>query len=187
MPKFYDILSKLIKMLDKKKTSLTIKIVALFIAISFAVSLVPFLFGSPNQNNQPQQRPLVNSDTQSTEEQVQSLMAQADFSFDNKEYEQSATFYDQVMQLDSENIDAKSGLGASKIMSGQTQVGFDLLNQIVTVNPEHAKSQYFLADAAKKLGNNGQAISSYQKYLDLEPEGKHSENAKTAISELETK
>jgi len=171
-------------MLDKKKSGLIIKIIALFIAITFAGSLVPFLFGGLGQNNQSQQQPLVNNDPPSKQEQIQALLAQADFSFNNQEYEQSATFYDQVVQLDSENIDAKSGLGASKVMLGQTQEGFDLLNQVATADPNHANSQFFLAEAAKKLGNNGQARSSYQKYLELEPEGKYSKDASSALSEL---
>ena len=172
-------------MLDKKKSGLMIKIVALFIAISFAASLVPFLLNT-NQNSQPQpqQQPLVNEDPVNSQEQIQGLMAQADFNFENQNYDQSALFYDQVILIDSENVDAKSGLGASKVLSGNSQEGFDLLNQVISVNPEHAGSQYFLAVSSKNLGNNEQARTSYQKYLELEPEGKHAEDAKNALSEL---
>lgn len=169
-------------MLDKKKTTRLTKIIALFIALSFAASLIPFI--TTLSTSQVRRGPVPDAKSMSSETQAKSLLGQADFSFENKDYIQAADFYQQALKFDDKNIDARTGLAATKLMSGSVQEGYDQLRGITTENPKYGNAWFYLADAAQKLGKIEEAKAAYKSYLDLEPEGKHSKDAETALSGL---
>ncbi len=54
-------------------------------------------------------------------------------------------------------------------------------------NPTYTEAFWKLARAREKLNESAEALAAYQKYLELEPDGKQSKEARKKITELEKK
>ncbi len=56
--------------------------------------------------------------------------------------------------------------------------------EATVVGPGNADAVFYLAEAARKTAHLDEAASNYKLYLDAEPKGKHSKDAKKALVEL---
>ena len=186
-------------MLNKEQTSKTVRIIALIAAISFVVSFIPILYtGFSGQNTSKQQPPVTNTTTASTAttntttstsetapknnaDKVKNLLDQAGLNVEIKNYELAATYYKQVLDTEPDNLDAKSGLGIAQLLKGDTESGYNQLKEVTATDGAPADSQFYLGEAATKLGKNDEAQAAYQAYLNLAPTGKHAAAAKKAL------
>jgi len=53
-------------------------------------------------------------------------------------------------------------------------------------NPGYAEAYWKLAGSEERLDGHEEALSAYQKYLELEPDGKQSKEARAKIAEIES-
>ncbi|HEB12385.1 MAG TPA: tetratricopeptide repeat protein [Actinobacteria bacterium] len=154
-------------MLNKTKANLWIKIVAWGLAISFALSMTLLLIlpnpsgnGSnevPENTRSESDNPLTPTTDTSSESAIESAVGQGDLAMKNGQIDQAVTFYEKAYELDKKNEDVISKLA----------------NACFTEAQEIQES-----DQTK-------AKTLYNKYLELLPDGEHSEQAKSALEELE--
>ncbi len=152
-------------MLNKTKANLWIKIVAWGLAVSFALSMTLLLILPntntnviPESNTRSQSdNPLTPTTNSNSDGAIDSAVGQGDLAMKNGQIDQAVTFYEKAYELDKENEDVVSKLANAYFTEAQ---------EIQETDQTKAKTQY-------------------NKYLELLPDGEHSEQAKSALKELE--
>ncbi len=61
---------------------------------------------------------------------------------------------------------------------------YSRFKEATEVGPGNAEAVFYLAEAARKTAHLDEAAANYQLYLDADPKGKHSKDAKKALIEL---
>lgn len=174
-------------MLNKEKTSRMIKVVALFVAAAFVVSFIPLLYsGSASSSNSRSaaKSPSPNPSPVSTADKIKNSLDQGDQNFSQKNYAQAANFYQQALSLDTSSSAALSGLGATRVMLGQADTGYSELAQSIKIDPNQPEGQFYLGEAAVKLGKTAEAKAAYNSYLKLRPAGDHAAEANAALDKI---
>ncbi len=64
------------------------------------------------------------------------------------------------------------------------QGAYSRFKEATVVGPGNAEAVYLLAEAARKTSHLDEAATNYRLYLDADPKGKHSKDAKRALTEL---
>lgn len=168
-------------MLDKEKAGRITKIIALIVALSFAASLLPLLSSTVTG---PSTRVPGKTTPASPEQKAADLVGQASFQFQNKNFPGAAEDYQKALSLDPKNAAARAGLGASQLQTGQIEPGYNLLKEAVSQDPDLIEGQFYLGEAAAKLGKNDDALAAYKAYLKAAPAGSHATDAKNALENL---
>ena len=138
-------------MLDKSNSKRWVKVVAWGLAIVFGTSF-SFLFMLPTpQQTSSRPDPAVADST--PQEQARSLVGQAKIASDNGEVAQAVSFYEQALSLDGENEDTRSELAGAYFKLGKETQGKD-------------------ATAAAE---------SFNKYLDVLPEGPRADEVRELL------
>ena len=78
-------------------------------------------------------------------------------------------------------------VGEFYLQTGDYKGAYDRFRESTLVAPEDANAVYGLAQAARELGWDKDAITNYSIYVDAVPHGKHSKDARKALKELEAK
>jgi len=77
--------------------------------------------------------------------------------------------FDQILEIDPENIKALINRGAVLITIGQNQGGIDDANMVLTIDPNNIKVLQNKGIALTNLGYNYDAITTFEKAIDLVP------------------
>lgn len=173
-------------MLNKEKTGRMIRIVALLVAVTFVLSFVPMLSSSFFGTSRPRSSltPPPKNSSAAPVDKIRNLLDQADTNFKSQNYTQAIIFYQQALAVDANNAAARTGLGASQLLSGQAEAAYSELKQAVNIDPNYADGQFYLGKAAAKLGEAEEAKAAYNAYLKLNPNGDRAAEARTALEEL---
>lgn len=178
-------------MLNKERTTRMTRIVALVVAASFIIYFIPMLsgaFSTPTRssgNGSTSPSSTINTKPATEEDKLQNLLGQAELNFKSKNYSQAVNYYQQAFSIDPNNLTAQAGLGSSQVLAGQIEAGYNQLLQVTKNNPDQAESQFYLGEAAAKLGKNDEAKVAYNAYLKASPTGDHATDAKSALEKLE--
>jgi Flp pilus assembly protein TadD len=78
-------------------------------------------------------------------------------------------------------------VGSFYLQTGDYKGAYDRYKEATEVAPEDGNAVFGLAQAAKGLGWDKQAITNYTIYLDAVPDGKHAKDARKALNDLESK
>ena len=73
----------------------------------------------------------------------------------------------EVVQKDSNNINAQLNLGFFSVKSGQYDKAIERFNKVLRIKPDYLEAYLFLADVYEKTGNKQKSIESLQKYMSL--------------------
>ena len=87
-------------------------------------------------------------------------------------------------QTDTERVDEDLNIAHFYLQSGNMMGAYLRSQDAVKLQPDYALAHFSLAEAARKLGKNAEAVQEYQRYLKLEPDGKQSKAAEKALAEL---
>ncbi len=78
--------------------------------------------------------------------------------------------YQKVLELNPNNLDAKTDLGACYAEgTGEPMKGIMLLREVIAANPNHEMAQYNLGMLSVKSGQLDKAIVRFQKVLEINP------------------
>jgi tetratricopeptide (TPR) repeat protein len=78
--------------------------------------------------------------------------------------------YNKVIEINPENLNAKTDLGACYAEgTGEPMKGILLLREVVSKNPEHEMAQYNLGMLSVKSGQLDKAIERFTKVLEINP------------------
>lgn len=87
-----------------------------------------------------------------------------------KAYLQSEQIYKQALQLYPDCIECENNLAVTVLMNGNAERAIGLLSLINQKKPNYPEAHFNLAVAYEKTGQTRNAVSSYQKYLQLVPQ-----------------
>ena len=86
-----------------------------------------------------------------------------------KRYEDAAQQYQKVISYNDQNIDAYIGLGSTYLALAKLNDALDVLNLAIKVDSENVDAFFNRGVVQSKQGKYDQAISDFQKVLDLQP------------------
>ena len=89
-----------------------------------------------------------------------------------------------VLEKDPNHLGALRQLGFMSIQTGQYEKAVKRFTKIIEVNPEEAMAYYMLAQAYEGLNNKYEAVSAYNKYVELEEDEAKIEAVKNRIKEI---
>jgi Tfp pilus assembly protein PilF len=87
-------------------------------------------------------------------------------------------------QTDDDRVDEDLSVSHYYLQSGDSQGSYLRAKDAVKTEPDYAPTHFALAEAAKKLKKNEEALAEYNAYLKLDPDGEHAKAAEKAASEL---
>lgn len=148
--------------LDKSKTQSWVRFVAYFVALAFVVTLIPIV-GNVFQQNA----------AQNTAAQQQTDPQQLQISSLESKVKVEPTDHQSWLQL------AQLYLGR-----GEYQKSADAYNKLVTLKKETPDTYYYLGVSYKGLNKGTEAVTSFEKYLALDPEAKDRASVEQMIEEI---
>ncbi len=84
--------------------------------------------------------------------------------------EKAISNYQKVLEINPNNLDAKTDLGACYAEgTGEPMKGIMLLREVVATNPNHEMAQYNLGMLSVKSGQLAKAIERFKKVLEINP------------------
>ena len=89
-----------------------------------------------------------------------------------------------VIEKDPNHLGALRQLGFMSMQTGQYEKAVNRFSTIVEVNPEEAMAYYMLAQAYEGLNDKDEAITAYNKYVELEEDETKIEAVKNRIKEF---
>ena len=75
-------------------------------------------------------------------------------------------------------------IGQLYLGDGNYAGAYSRFKEATEVGPGNAEAVFYLAQASRKTAHLDEAAANYKLYLDAEPKGKHSKEAKKALTEL---
>jgi cytochrome c-type biogenesis protein CcmH/NrfG len=82
-------------------------------------------------------------------------------------------------------VDAYCGIGIAYLNQKKYKEAIEALEKAVSIDSERAIVYYLLGMAYEEIMNYGEAISAWNKFLALSPEGKRAERVRKHIKRLE--
>ncbi|HSK08361.1 MAG TPA: tetratricopeptide repeat protein [Vicinamibacterales bacterium] len=82
------------------------------------------------------------------------------------------------------SVDALYNQGVISWNAGKAEEAKAHFEKVVEMNPTHADAHYQLAMCHVNLGNLGEAVTFFEKYLSIAPEGQYAAQAKALVAQL---
>ena len=101
------------------------------------------------------------------------------------DYQQAIEEFNQVLNIDSEYVDAYCGIGIAHLYQKKYREAIETLEKAIALNPDKAIAYYLLGKAYKEIMNYGEAISAWNKFLALRPGGRRARRLRRHIKRLE--
>ena len=146
------------------------------IAVALCLAVGLFIAGcgnqeqpAPAQNQQQQQQIQIDAASEALFEKGLSFYQQF-------QYDQAISLYDQALAKDQKNYKALSGKGIALAMRGngvnpkEVRQGISLIRQALELKPDYVPSFYDLALALKIDKQHDESITWFQKVIDSEPD-----------------
>lgn len=114
----------------------------------------------------------------SSEKKVSTLIVKAEEYYDQERLEQASYLYQEVLDLQPENIHALNGLGRIAMQAGMLSIAVELFDAACTVNPDNIAVNKNLALVYTRLSRYEEAIMQYMFILNID------ENNSDAYGEL---
>lgn len=184
-------------MLDKARASIFIKIIAVVIAISFVLSLMPFvggaaiseffksIFVSSEQPTQEQEIAKLKSVIKKEPKNVKAHVDLGNLYFDGQNYEKAIEYYDLALKLNPEDIDVMVDMGTSHFRLDDPDKALEVFRRAVAVDPEHAMAWYNMGVVFKEQGDTVNVQFAWSRYLELEPTGEQAEQVRQELTQLQ--
>lgn len=90
-----------------------------------------------------------------------------------------------AISLDSTNAQAYVGLGGLALKSGKYDEAIFNLNHALAKDDQNKYAHYAIARAYARRKKNGEAVMHYKKYLELDPDGPYSKDARKELVRLQ--
>lgn len=103
------------------------------------------------------------------------------------ERHQDASYdFTKALQLESNNYDARVGLGRSYLMARQYSRAQNELNQAINLLPPHPAAHFYSGESYLRMGNRGQALKEYNTVLaTASAKSDYTKRAQQGINQLE--
>ena len=95
------------------------------------------------------------------------ISAQADEHFVNQQFDRAADLYQQLLDIDPQNVDTYNNLGITLHYLGRSTEALGILNEGVVVDPNYQRIWLTLGFVSSQAGNNIQARSALTKAVQL--------------------
>ena len=114
-----------------------------------------------------------------------SVAERANAHFSNKQYEAAAKLYEQLIDLDTRNIDAYNNLGITLHYLGRSAEALDWLDAGIQLEAGHQRSWLTIGFIQKELGNVDAASNAFNSALELDVDSVIGNSAAKFLEEIE--
>ena len=108
--------------------------------------------------------------TQEEKEKINSFLDKAIENYDNQEYRVSETYFNQILRIDPNHIDALNGKGMTAALLGNPNGGLEYVEQAIEIDPQNFKSHFNKARVLFFMGQDRNALNSFEKAIELNSE-----------------
>ncbi|MCK4778497.1 MAG: tetratricopeptide repeat protein [Actinomycetia bacterium] len=199
--------------LDKKKASLPIKIIAALIVIAFILSVVMMVIPSLTWKGaltQPEAKmtqeekyfsdgvTMFSSKVEVDDQDVESWVSLGNYYFDWGAYKaqqndleavgeklrQAIIAYQKSLELDPENYDVRTDLATVFFYTGNSTAAIAGYQEVLQNVPTHPNAQFNLGNVYSQTGKKNEAIKAWEDFLHLVPTGETADLVRSRIAEL---
>lgn len=197
-------------LLNKEKTNLVIKVVAIFMAVAFIATVIPLALLPSDQNKSqskldPEREEYYQSNINRVESSIKNnpkeltlLIEAGNLNFDyavelrsakdtNKaasSFQQAIDYYQKALEIDPKNGDVRTDLGIALHNTGKGSEAIEEFKKAIEVKPDHSLAYFNWGVVASQLGRKDEAIQAWEKFLELEPTGERADFVKKQLEEL---
>jgi len=133
----------------------------------FSLAICLFLLSVPNSSFS--QEPLSEISDEDLD-LLEEFFEQAQDLFDEENYEDAISFYDKVLEIDSEDFDALFGKAISLGNIGKHEEAISFYDKVLEIDSEDIDALNGKALALDNIGQHEEAISFYDKVLEIDSE-----------------
>ena len=135
------------------------------VSLSITVSLF-LLFGTNSSFSQEQSEEISYDDLESLEE----FLEEAEEFSDEENFEEAISYYEKVLAIDSEDIDALNGIAFSFSSIGKHVEAISYYEKVLAIDSEDIDALIGIASSLENLESDEEAISFYNQALEIEVE-----------------
>lgn len=185
-------------MLDKRRTSLWIKIGALIIVVAFVAAYIPSLMnadfssflssifkGTPTGAENAQVQTQINNlkaAIKKNPKDIPSLVQLGDIYYDAGDYKNAITYYEKSLKLDPKNYDVLTNLGSSYFKLNNLDKTLQVFQKVNQERPDQAMAWFNLGVVYKAKGDTPNMRFAWERYLALEPTGEQADMVRQELS-----
>jgi tetratricopeptide (TPR) repeat protein len=116
---------------------------------------------------------------------LEALIDLGNLYFDNKMYQLAINTYQRALDIDPKNYDVRTDTAIAYFYAGATDTAIEELQKVLEKDPNHAMAYYNMG-IVQWHGKNDldKAIESFNKYLEIQPNGRVADQAKENIKEI---
>lgn len=92
--------------------------------------------------------------------------------------------FKRALEIAPDNDKAHTGIGTAYFDTEQNQLAIDHLTKAQQLNPKNGQAMVILGNVYQAMGNTPKAREFYQRYLDVQPNGKFADDVKLILSAL---
>lgn len=93
--------------------------------------------------------------------------------------------YDAAAALDPADAESRAHAAWIVFLAGLSEDARERVDEAVAVDPEYADARFFRGAILSRLGDRAQARAELERYLELAPDGRYAEDARTLLANLE--
>jgi tetratricopeptide (TPR) repeat protein len=115
---------------------------------------------------------------------LDALIGLANLEFDSGQWEHAIDYYSRALAIDGTNADVRVDRAIAYHSSGQNDVAKKELLRVTHEKPEHKNAWLNLGVVNRELGDRAGALTAWQRYLELDPQGEHAAVIRQEIEAL---
>lgn len=113
------------------------------------------------------------------------LVTDGDRSLENGSINRARDLYQRALNLRPAGFKAMTGLGFVALDRGQLSAAYDYFKRALTAKTSYPPALFGIAEVHRARGEKGLALHSYQRYLDMSPDGADAPAARRHVQKLQ--
>jgi cytochrome c-type biogenesis protein CcmH/NrfG len=115
---------------------------------------------------------------------AEALIGLGNLEFDSGQWQHAIDYYSRALDVDGTNADVRVDRAIAYHSSGQDDVAKKELLRVTREKPEHKNAWLNLGVVSQQLGDRAGALTAWEQYLKLDPQGEHAATIRQEIEAL---
>jgi cytochrome c-type biogenesis protein CcmH/NrfG len=115
---------------------------------------------------------------------LDALVGLANLEFDSQQWEHAIGYYSRALAIDGTNADVRVDRAIAYHATGQNDLAKKELLRVTREKPDHKNAWLNLGVVNRELGDREGAITAWERYLRMDPQGEHAASVRQEIESL---
>src|SRR5258705_307828 len=115
---------------------------------------------------------------------LDALVGLANLEFDSQQWAHAIDYYSRALAIDGKNADVRVDRAIAYHATGKNDLAKKELVRVIREKPDHKNAWLNLGVVNRELGDRAGAITAWERYLEMDPQGEHAADVRQEIDSL---